>query len=95
MSYTLEKILNLLNNDFENEITKMKLFLDIKNHPEYLKKKMIHMQVFKKWVEDLDNMDLNTFTPECKKSLFKMIALNTLLDNKDLHELIIDFVIQL
>ena len=38
MSYTLEKIFNLLNNDFENEITKMKLFLDIENHPEYLKK---------------------------------------------------------
>ena len=95
MSYTLGKILNLLNNDFENEITKMKLFLDIKNHPEYLKKKMIHRQVFKHLTENLDNIGLNEFSPELKASLFKMIAIHTLVDNKDLQELIINFLGQL
>jgi uncharacterized protein VirK/YbjX len=96
MSYTLEQIFTFLNNHFEEEITKMKLFLDIKNHPEYLKKEMIHRQVFKKLIENLDNMSLNTSTPKCKKSLFKMIALNTLLYNNDeFEELIIDFLKQL
>ena len=95
MSYTLEKILNLLNNDFENEITKMKLFLDIKNHPEYLKKKMIQRQVFKHWTENLDNIGLNEFSPELKTSLFKMIAIHTLVDNKEIQGLIINFLGQL
>jgi hemerythrin len=95
LKYTLEQVFNLLNNHFTDEINKMKLFLDIKNHPEYLKKKMIHRQVFKHLTENLDNIGLNEFSPELKASLFKMIAIHTLVDNKDLQELIINFLGQL
>ena len=101
MSYTLEKIFILLGNFFEVEINKMKLFLDIKNHPEYLKKKIINKGRFNNWTKSLHTIiGFNEFSyeGEMKTSLFKTIIIQALLDDeglKELKEFIFDFLIQL
>ena len=102
MSYPLEKAINLLNNYFEEEIKKMNVFLDVKNHPEYLNNRIINRNDFINWTNSLHTIGLNEFSNEKKTSLFKTIFFNTLLDNKkskinknELRELIIDFLIEL
>ena len=102
MSYNLEEIFNLLSYNFENEITKMKLFLDIKNHPDYLNKEMFIQRNFKNWTNDLHKIGLNEFSNVEKTSLFKVIIIHSLfvdveikeikLNKKKLHRLIINFL---
>jgi hypothetical protein len=100
MSYTLEKAINLLSNHFEEEIKKMKLFLDIKNKPDCLKKRIINKRNFISWTNSLHTIGLNEFSNELKTSLFQTIVIHSFLsdnidNNNELQEEIVNFLKQL
>ena len=100
MSYTLEKAINLLSNHFEEEIKKMKLFLDIKNKPDCLKKRIIHKRNFISWTNSLHTIGFNEFSNELKTSLFQTIVIHSFLsdnidNNNELQEEIVNFLKQL